>query len=77
VALQERLLLIYRFNRSIAAEGCYFWLDPKVTNRSSRKKPSAHGQNTPARFSGRPLPALQSLLFTVMLNLSQHDAVCL
>jgi len=29
--------------------GCYFWLDPKVTKRSSQQNPSTHGQNTQAR----------------------------
>jgi len=39
--------------RSIAAEACYFWLDPKVTKRSRQKKASAHRQNTwPAFLSG-------------------------
>jgi len=59
---QHARFVTYRFNRSIAAEAVTFfagslfflgaqegfavWRDPKVTKRSSRKKPSAHGQNS-------------------------------
>jgi hypothetical protein len=45
-------------------KGCYFWLDPKVTKRSSRKNPSTRK----ARLPGPRFPAgLCPLLFSMVL----------